>query len=80
MTSEPSTIAYTERRFQLTSDGERAANELLRTTSPDTLIAIRRCYEQYGNKSLSHLLRYVYQHYPEFTGESIIKNQVLGNY
>ena len=79
MTTYSSTIPYEERRFKLSKDGRRAATALKEMTNPSALESIEECYMKYGTMPLSRLLRYVYQNYPHYTGQSIIKGEVLGH-
>ena len=70
-------IQYSERRFRLTSTGRKAAETLVQRTDNRILHAISEYYRNFGNLHLPKLLRYVYSKYPEYTGESIIKDSVM---
>ncbi|MDE2769234.1 MAG: hypothetical protein OXI70_14205 [Chloroflexota bacterium] len=79
MTTYSSTIPYEERRFKLAPDGKRAVNSLKTMSNSSALQSIDECFAKYGGMPLGRLLRYVYQKYPNYTGQSIIKGEVLGS-
>ena len=68
--------------YRLTGLGRRFASALLSVAEERKhnlargLAAVR---EHYGTMPLADLLRYVYRHYPEYTTESEILEQVLGS-
>lgn len=71
-------LQYSERRFRLTTKGRKATDILMQRSDRDIVGHIRDYYRSFGSMPLASLLRYVYRKYPEFTGESIIKDSVLG--
>ena len=78
MAFEAGSIHYSERKFRLTENGRRAANELRRRSNNHVTESAEEYYTKYSEMQLSLLLRYVYRQYPAYTGESIIKKDILG--
>ena len=72
-------LQYSERRFRLTSRGRKAADILMERSDESIVGDMRDYYREFGGIPLPRLLRYVYRKYPQFTGESIIKESVLGS-
>lgn len=63
-----------ERQFLLTDDGIAVAR-LLAEKHPNTIVALSRIKDRYGDLSLRRLIRYVYSTYPEYAKESKIRDQ-----
>ena len=77
MSVEPGSMPYEERRFKLTDDGRRAAQSLRQNSNNISLDAIRTCYNEFAEMPLPTLLRHVYTKYPQYTGKSIIKDELF---
>ena len=77
LTIDPGLMPYEERRFRLTEDGQAVAKALRSQSSEETLAALTECYQQFGQMPLPSLLRHVYQAYPDYTGRSIIKDDII---
>ncbi|EDL60382.1 hypothetical protein PM8797T_25331 [Gimesia maris DSM 8797] len=70
--------AFEERRFKITDEGTQRIQSLLESEEYKPLSeGIRRVKRKYGTYSLSDLLYYVYEKYPDMTVESEIKDQVF---
>jgi hypothetical protein len=67
---------YSERKFQLTSDGI-ALSEYLGKLYPEVIQSLTAIKDQYAGMSLRELIRYVYTKYPESAENSIIRDKVL---
>lgn len=72
-----SDVEWTERRFFLTEAGRAVAGRLA-TDHPTVYQAFTKLKMDYGSLSLNRLLSHVYEQYPNFTGASRIREQVLG--
>lgn len=79
MSIEHGSMPYEERRFRLTPDGKKAAQALRNHSAPETLAAIENTYRTFGDIPLIELLRHVYTKYPNYTGKSVIKHDILPN-
>ena len=69
MTTE---ISY-ERQFFLTPDGESVANYLA-NHHPQLQKKLGCLKDQYAGLTLQNLIFYVYSHYPDYTGRSVIRD------
>ncbi len=67
---------YVTRCFVLTQAGEAVAQYLGRR-HPDVVKALSEVKDQYAGRSLSSLIRYVYQTYPESAEKSKIRDRYL---
>jgi uncharacterized protein YwgA len=70
--------AFEEREFSLTEEGMNHIQKL--TADPEyrpVVDAVRRVKSRFANHSLSDLLRYVYNKYPEMATESEIRDKVM---
>jgi hypothetical protein len=74
---EPSN-SYTTRDFALTDLGNRYYEALLAELPPGTENDVTELKDQFVSIPLRQLIRYVYTKYPELTGNSVIKDEVLG--
>ena len=63
---------FAEKRFTITSKGEKIANELEGQLEPEYREELQVLVETYNQMSLSKLLEYVYQEYPAYAAESEI--------
>lgn len=68
--------AGVERRFSLTSDGEKVAQALAQQHSKANG-AIADIRARYGRMSLRQLIRYVYARYPAYAEKSIIRDDLM---
>jgi hypothetical protein len=70
--------AYEERRFRISKEGIKRIQTLIDSGRYKPVIdGVRKIKRKYGNYSLSDLLYYVYDKYPDMTVESEIKDKVL---
>jgi len=70
--------AYEERRFRISKEGMKRIQTLIDSGRYKPVIdGVRKIKRKYGNYSLSDLLYYVYDKYPDMTVESEIKDKVL---
>jgi hypothetical protein len=70
--------AYEERRFRISKEGIKRIQSLVDSGQYKPVIdGVRRIKRKYGDYSLSDLLYYVYDKYPDMTVESEIKDKVL---
>ncbi len=70
--------AYEERRFRISKEGIKRIQSLIDSGRYKPVIdGVRKIKRKYGNYSLSDLLYYVYDKYPDMTVESEIKDKVL---
>jgi hypothetical protein len=72
--SEP----YATRNFALTEKGERYYRKLLEMLPPEAEAVVSELKRRFGSIPLRRLIRYVYQRYPAFTENSIIRDEILG--
>lgn len=63
--------------FSLTKGGAKIGNVLWERLSKEEMLAIENMKKKYNRVRLHDLLRYVYQHYGDFTGKSKIKKKIL---
>lgn len=68
---------YASRDFSLTDDGWSYYRSLIGDLPPEAEELLAALKAQFGSIPLRRLLRYVYQQYPEFTTESVIRDDVL---
>lgn len=68
---------YTTRTFELTERGTRYYGALLRELPPGAEQTLATFKERFGRLPLRHLVRYVYERYPQFTDKSEIRDQIL---
>lgn len=64
--------------YRLTETGREYA-ERVAAREPELLKVVKSVRARHGFKSLSELLKYVYSKYPDYTVESEIREQVMGN-
>lgn len=69
---------YAERQFELTDDGKRYYQALLKEMPRGTERKLQQFKQAFATMSLRQLLRYVYERYPQYTDKSIIRRQVMG--
>lgn len=74
VTGAVETDEYVERRFALTEEGRLVAN-LLAQHHPDVVGQLARIKDQYAERSLSGLIRYVYKTYPDSAKNSVIAHR-----
>jgi uncharacterized protein YwgA len=62
--------------YRITDDGLKYLkdNNLLETNEDKSISSLTK---KYGNYSITSLLQYVYRNYPDYTGESEIKDRIL---
>ena len=65
-----------EKRFTITSKGEKIAAELESQLEPDYRTELQEIVETYNPQSLPTLLEYVYTEYPEYAAESEILDEL----
>jgi hypothetical protein len=75
----------TETTYEITPQGLAMLERMVKTISPqqrgqfDSLMsACEKVRSQFGDMPLKTLLRYVYEHFPAYTTNSVIRDQVLG--
>lgn len=66
-----------ERKYALTEDGQKYVDGLLQSATQEQVEGIGRVKSKFAHYSLKDLLRYVYKKYPDWTGESEIRDKVL---
>jgi hypothetical protein len=64
--------------YRLTQDGRKYAEQVA-AREPELMRVVETVKARHGFKTLSELLRYVYSKYPDYTTESEIRDQVMGN-
>ena len=69
---------YATRNFALTEKGERYYRKLLEMLPPEAEAVVSELKRRFGSIPLRRLIRYVYQRYPAFTVNSIIRDEILG--
>lgn len=69
---------YVEQEFTLTEKGMLFASKLYGVLTPVQRNIIKDFKARMGVVPLRALLKYVYTQYPEFTSNSLIKNNILG--
>lgn len=69
---------YSTRNLELTEMGQRYYSALLDDLPDDTQDELRQFKTRFGSLPLRQLVRYVYQKYPDFTVNSVIRDAVLG--
>ena len=69
---------YATRDVALTDLGKRYYRALLEELPDGTEDELRRFKTRFASIPLRQLVRYVYQKYPEFTGKSLIRQDILG--
>jgi len=70
--------AYTTRDFELTERGERYYRALIDELPKDVEPILTEFKDRFAGVPLRQLIRYVYTRYPEQTGKSMIRDQILG--
>lgn len=66
---------YSTRNFKLTERGSRYYSALTSELPEDAENVVSRFKEKFGALPLRQLIRYVYKKYPEYTENSLIKDQ-----
>ena len=69
---------FTTRDFELTEKGRRYYNALLRELPKDTEQIVREIKDKFGALPLRQLIRYVYTRHEDYTGVSVIRDEILG--
>lgn len=69
---------YATRDLSLTERGDRYYNALLSELPEGAEETVAEVKRRFGSMPLRHLIRYVYQRYPEFTDKSVIRDEILG--
>lgn len=69
---------YATRNFALTKKGERYYRKLLELLPAEAEPVVSELKRRFGSIPLRRLIRYVYQRYPDFTVNSIIRDEILG--
>jgi uncharacterized protein len=70
---------YATRNLELTEKGQRYYQALLAHLPPEAESVVSGLKRRFGSIPLRKLIRYVYQRHPDFTGKSIIRDDVLGH-
>jgi uncharacterized protein YwgA len=70
---------YTARTFELTDRGKKYYQVLVDELPPSAEKVLTEFKSKFGNLPLRQLVRYVYERYPQFTDQSEIRDEVLGN-
>ncbi|MCX7756736.1 MAG: hypothetical protein RMJ65_01730 [candidate division WOR-3 bacterium] len=68
--------------YKLTSDGVKYAQALAQwceKKDPEILLNLRRIKANFTRAPLKKLLKYIYEHYPEYTTESEVLKQILNS-
>lgn len=68
---------YATRNFTLTTRGKKYYSVLIDELPPDTERFLAQLKTRFAPLPLRQLIRYVYTKYPEFTGNSLIKDDIL---
>lgn len=76
--AEP-TNSLSNKEFSITSKGTKIASQLESILEPVYRYELSHLVTTYNSMDLDDLLEYVYTEYPGYTGESEIKDEVLGN-
>lgn len=74
LTAEP----YATRNLELTEKGRRYYDALLAELPAEAEPVVSELKRRFGSIPLRRLIRYVYQRHPDFTGKSIIRDEILG--
>lgn len=69
---------YATRNLELTEKGQRYYRALLTQLPPEAEPIVSELKRRFGSIPLRKLIRYVYQRHPDFTGKSIIREDILG--
>ncbi|HZQ80747.1 MAG TPA: hypothetical protein VFB25_02090 [Gaiellaceae bacterium] len=67
---------YIERQLELTEDGKAVAKVLSTRVSPSGKEALKKIKDKYGTMPLRQLLRYVYDRYPAYAENSLIRDAI----
>ena len=78
MEGESDDEELTNKVFHITPKGEKIASELSDRLDDQYDDELRELVTKYNSMELRELLRYVYRAYPQFTTESEIKTEILG--
>ncbi|MCE7733348.1 MAG: hypothetical protein GPJ54_00625 [Candidatus Heimdallarchaeota archaeon] len=63
--------------YEISSDGLDRADQLIQKINPTKLVEIEEMVHQHGYNEIDSILHHVYVNYPDFTENSIIKDNVL---
>jgi uncharacterized protein len=75
---EDTSAKYTTRDFRLTDRGRQYYKALLEELTGDTEEIVQGLKDKFGGIPLRSLIRYVYVRHEDFTGNSLIRDDVLG--
>lgn len=64
--------------YEISADGLERADQLIQKINPTKLVQIEEMVHQHGYNEIDSILHHVYVTYPDFTENSIIKDNVLG--
>lgn len=63
--------------YEITENGIERADQLISKIKPSQMGQIEELVHNYGYKEMNYILEYVYEEYPDFTENSLIRDQVL---
>jgi len=69
---------YATRNFTLTERGRRYYAQLLKELPEEAEEVISDLKRRFGGVPLRRLVRYVYERHPDYTGKSLIRDDILG--
>lgn len=76
--NDPSPAPYSTRDFRLTNDGRRYYHVLVSELPSGVTAEAGRLRKQFAGWPLRRLIRYVYEKYDDYTTNSVIRKDVLG--
>ena len=74
----PTNDPYATRDFRLTDRGWRYYSAVLADLPQGAIDEVRSLKQRFGYLPLRQLVRYVYQRYPRYTENSVIRDDILG--
>jgi hypothetical protein len=75
---DPFADPYATRNFELTDKGRRYYDALIRELPEDVEAGLSSFKQRFASLPLRQLVRYVYEHHPEYTDKSLIRDDILG--